>query len=436
MENTSNDLKADAKTKLQQYKSNEVKNLFYHDKCDKFDYLIAVGCGAIAGMVDVFLVGKPGDSKLGAWTDKQVEKVVNVFANICGFKKSRYKDPIAFLENKFHVNYDQSTSDKVNNRFEIWPGNHRMKSLAHSPDIVGLFFSILNQFTSTSTFVSNGQVVIITTDEFELQGGDFISKIFCGFVNWLGHIMADVAGTSKSKGRGSGVVIPFYELLGLCDFGKFNADGESKTLAQIATTVFERGYDARFGLTMSIPVVMCDLTIRFCWALRQYFGYKRPLRECIPSYRHDDLRLMLIIGDGVLCLMDGADAAIRSKGNWIEFFLRFNIIAWYRLVLLSAKEVCIRLGINSSMDKQLDMYIRINDAVKQYGEELQCLDVDRFRKETSYFNSLSAELIQADTEEKLNVLLTKHLRDLQVDMPWGESFEAFVNSDKPTLTIK
>ena len=34
-----------------------------------------------------------------------------------------------------------------------------MKSLAHSPDIIGLFFSILNQFTSTSTFLNDGQLI-------------------------------------------------------------------------------------------------------------------------------------------------------------------------------------------------------------------------------------------------------------------------------------
>ena len=42
-------------------------------KCDKYDYLIAVGCGAAAGLVDIFLVGAPkgamvsNDSVLGKW---------------------------------------------------------------------------------------------------------------------------------------------------------------------------------------------------------------------------------------------------------------------------------------------------------------------------------------------------------------------------------
>lgn len=39
--------------------NSDKKILLYHDKCDKFDYLTAVGCGAIAGLVDIFFVGDP-----------------------------------------------------------------------------------------------------------------------------------------------------------------------------------------------------------------------------------------------------------------------------------------------------------------------------------------------------------------------------------------
>ena len=29
------------------------------DRCDRFDYLAAVACGAIGGLIDIFLVGTP-----------------------------------------------------------------------------------------------------------------------------------------------------------------------------------------------------------------------------------------------------------------------------------------------------------------------------------------------------------------------------------------
>ena len=33
--------------------------------CDGYDYLAAVACGAVGGLVDIFLVGTPGNSTLG-----------------------------------------------------------------------------------------------------------------------------------------------------------------------------------------------------------------------------------------------------------------------------------------------------------------------------------------------------------------------------------
>lgn len=166
-----------------------------------------------------------------------------------------------------------------------------MMSLSHAPDVIGLFFSVLNQFTQTATFIADGEIITIQTpDGTELMGKSVPAKLFCAVVNWFGHIMSDVAGSSGTRGkagnglndekrrRGSGVVIPFYELLGLCDFGSFQVGKSRDTLATLARKVYETGYDARWGITMSIPVAVCDLSIRLVWAVRQYFGEKRPLK--------------------------------------------------------------------------------------------------------------------------------------------------------------
>ena len=39
-------------------------------ECDKYDYILAASSGALCGLIDVFLVGKPGESPLGEITDK------------------------------------------------------------------------------------------------------------------------------------------------------------------------------------------------------------------------------------------------------------------------------------------------------------------------------------------------------------------------------
>ena len=61
------------------------KLLLKEDKCDKYDYLAAVGCGIVGGLIDIFLVGTPADSKLLSWTDSQVDKAVTSFAKLVGW---------------------------------------------------------------------------------------------------------------------------------------------------------------------------------------------------------------------------------------------------------------------------------------------------------------------------------------------------------------
>ena len=148
-----------------------------------------------------------------------------------------------------------------------------MMSLAHSPDIIGLFFSVLNQFTSTASFFADGKLITIATDTYELHGSNFITKIMCGIANWFGHLMSDVSGSSGAHGRGTGIVIPFYELFGLCKFGSFTTKNGQKDFSEIAMQAFTQGVDLRFGLAQAIPVVVTELSIRLIWALRQRFQY-------------------------------------------------------------------------------------------------------------------------------------------------------------------
>lgn len=427
--------------RIETLRNEDIASVFYHDKCDKYDYLISVGCGVISGLVDVFLVGAPGDSKLQSWTDAQVDKVVMGFAKITGWnpragQADNVKSAIGFLERKFQVNYDQRHTGDVGGAFEMSTKNHHMKSLAHSPDIIGLFFSILNQFTSTATFLSDGQMITIKTDTYELQGNTFLSKLFCGIVNWIGHIMSDVAGSSGAKGRGNGIVIPFYELFQLCNFGKFQVEGERRTLAQVATKVFESGYDARFGLAMSIPVVLCDLSIKLMWAIKKHFYHKRPWNECIPSKQYADLRMMLILGDGTLCVIDLVDAGVRSGGEVVTLFLRLNIIAWFRLITLVLKEVCIRYGISSAMQRYLEAFKRVNEALNVYLAELKEIDIEQYKREVDSYHKLTSKLEMADTEEKMNRMLKTEFVSMGIQLPYKGEFNDFMNDKNAVLEFK
>lgn len=135
-----------------------------------------------------------------------------------------------------------------------------------------------------------------------------------------------------------------------------------------------KGYDARFGLAMSIPVILCEVSIRLIWAIRHYFQHKRPLAECIPTDKHDDLRVMLLFGHGTLCLVDGVDAVIRSGGNPLTAFLHINLVGWCRFAMLVLKEICIRVGLSFDLQNQIDAFKRINVALTAYLAELEKID--------------------------------------------------------------
>lgn len=311
-------------------------------KCDKYDYMVAGTCGVIGGLIDILLVGLPGEGKLTHFADDAVDSAVEKFATISGWKGAAEgsdptKSAIGFLERKFKVNYDHRHGGDVDGLFKMSTRNHHIKSLGHSPDLVGLFFSILDQFTSTAHFIADGKLVSVDTDHFELRGNNFVSKVFSGFVNWLGHLFSDVSGSSGASGRGSGIPIPFFSLLQFVDIGEFGQHRQS--FATVAVQVFEKGYDLRHGLAMAIPVLVTELLVRITWAVKQRCYHKKDWSACIPSANNPELRRMLLVGHGTLCLMDAGDAALRSGGDMIQFLLRSNLISWARFGTLAIREL-------------------------------------------------------------------------------------------------
>ncbi|MDL4839810.1 hypothetical protein [Aquibacillus rhizosphaerae] len=351
--------------------------------CDKYDYVIAASCGVAAGLVDSFFVGMPGKSKLGNWTDSQTDKLVEKFAKMVWKSdkkqgKNLRKEPdgiasaIGFLENRFRVNYDARYASDLamgDKKLKMSPKDHHLKSLGHSPDLIGLFFSILDQFTGKASFVSDGQLIRVKPQErgsgFELEGANFFAKLFCGFCNWIGHIISDIAGSSGTRGhndgrRGQGVPIPFFEMFQFCDFSSFR-DSKSENsinLAELMSHVFQKGYDARFGAAMAIPVALNEIMIRLLWAIKSRYYHQRSWKDSIPFGNRPELRRMLIVGHGSLCVVDGIDAAIRSSGQLVNFALQLNGIAWSRFAFSALQEIRAVYIANSldlvSMEKDLE----------------------------------------------------------------------------------
>lgn len=411
------------------------KSLF--ERCDEYDKAFALFAGLVGGVIDVLIVGNPATSIGGKMADKFVDECIVKFCNfVCDGQKS--SDPvkaIGRLQDKYEINYDMAKSSDVGYMVNMGTKNHHLKSMGHSPDLIGLIFSILDQFQGTAHFIDNGQVVVVKTEcqDLELYGKSLISKVFCGFVNWFGHLMSDIGGSYESRkkygGRGSGVPLPFYNLLTLCDFGEIKTPKGKETISQVAVDIFTKGYDARAGIAMSTPLLITNLCINFYWFIKRRFYLKLPLRECIPSKAYGDLREMLMIADGTLCLIDGADALLQSKGNIVDFALRLNIVAWAHFCKLVFREICIR---NQWGMAVLEVeFERIDFALEQHLRKLDNIDTTRLDQELQKAKVLNLHLFEMKTEEQVAGALYEAICVYDLDLPFHDhdSFNDFMNSD-------
>ena len=324
--------------------------------CDKLDYILAASSGALCGLIDVFLVGKPGESPLGEMTDKWFSNRTMDFAKLCGWKGEGEKSAISFLERTFKIPYDQrGRGDAASFVFDLSPTNHHFKSLAHNPTLCGLFFSILDQFQNSSHFVSGGQLISLerADDRFELRGHNIPSKLFCAFINWFCHLVSDMSGSSGGKGRGMGIPSPFWawtnDIIAIKQSLGINPSQFDEAINEMALSIFGKGYDARFQTTQAIPVFINEMVVRIIYAVRRLIRYfSKTAKEnrsfstmwssCEP-FSNATVKRMLTVAHGTFCVLDIGDATVRSfiagagTFNPTEFFLRLNIVGVGRFAI-------------------------------------------------------------------------------------------------------
>ena len=269
---------------------------------DRIDYAVAVSCGVLTGLIDVFLVGEfdfvGSREKVGEKFDKLVQKKANALrekevkqkteeaikkakkaANEKGkvlsgdeIKKIQEKfnkkleEPlnkeksIRFLEERFSIPSDSvyekanvSINKQISNIVEeaknkgnplsneeikglkeklktkISHDTHHLDDLTHHPSVIGLAASIAQKFGADAIFQNrDGKTIPIKVDkvktirhgketvEIQLVGEDLKSKLVCGVVNWIMHLLSDAAGSSSAVSRGSegmGLPGPIMSLL-------------------------------------------------------------------------------------------------------------------------------------------------------------------------------------------------------------------------------
>lgn len=389
-----------SKAELDLYEINEsiasIKTL--KPECDKLDYALAASSGALCGIIDIFLVGKPSQSPVGDITDEWFANRTKDFAKLFGWEDDGTKpfsSAIKHLEKKFKIPYDQSSSGGAAKEvFHLTPSNHHFKSLAHNPSLLGLFFSILDQFNNSSHFVTGGQLVsLIEADgKFELQGHNVPSKLFCAIVNWFGHLISDMSGSHTSKGRGMGIPSPLWtwtnDIIAIKSKLNMPISQFDDNINEIAIKIFEQGYDARFQTTQAIPVFINELIVQLFYSIRRFVKYfaetnkdlrsVKSLWEACEPFSNHTVKRMLTVAHGTFCLIDIGDATVRgfiaSGGsfNFTELLLRLNIVGVGRLTISLYGEVRRKVGYQS-IEQELLFLKREKIIVQYYIEGLRIL---------------------------------------------------------------
>ncbi|WP_019054838.1 hypothetical protein [Sphingobium xenophagum] len=328
------------------------------NNADQIDNLVAVSSGLLAGLIDAFWVGEFDFKRGKAWSNHTVNDFVMRVAKAQGFNGDRLKDAIKFLEAKFPVPTDN-----------IWSGqdvgisarSHHLDDLAHHPTPVGLFFSILTQFTKTGYF-QNGQGTFlpINLDEkgLELIGSDALSKIFCGTINWFFHLVSDMSGSNKTAGAGMGIPGPIVSLLKeISTIPGLNNSGLPSKIKRI----FEKEkFDLRGEIAasyelgrQSLPVMVNEILVRAFYFIRRLVDEVKVKRsfegvdwEKTLPWKNRTITRMLTISSGTFVAVDLADAAIRAGSKSVDMvtfgaqlLLRVNFVGLGRFSIAVYSDV-------------------------------------------------------------------------------------------------
>lgn len=371
-------------------------------QCDKLDYILAASSGTICGLLDIFFVSNPGKSHFENITDKWFEHRTMDFAKMCGWNskgETNISSAIRYLENKFKIPYDQrGMGDAASFIFDLNATNHHFKSLAHNPSLLGLFFSILDQFTNTSHFVSGGELISLqkADEKFELRGNNIPSKLFCAFVNWFGHLISDNSGSSGSKGRGMGIPSPLWtwtnDIITIKNKLNIPVMQFDQSVNELALKIYEEGYDVRYQTAQAIPVFINEMLVRIIYSVRRLMkcfadkekanrSMKLMWEKCEP-FKNPTVKRMLTVAHGTFCILDIGEAAICGVAtgggifNPIEFFLRLNIVGVGRFTISLYGEASRGIKIHSA-EREVEFVKKEKMIINNYIEGLKLLS-DRY----------------------------------------------------------
>jgi len=254
----------------------------------KLDVATAVFAGAVAGVMDVFLVGIPkspgflgSEASEGGWLSNLVKEK---------FGEAFPKEKISALEKAYKTAYDPSVNSKLSIPIDgLGPRTHRYQSFGHDP-LLGFVFGIKDILTGNFTAVSKyGDVITQRVGEPFMPDESFFVRVLEALKLHWGHLQSDVA-------TPAGLPAPLMPLLSFLQFGKIG--DKEYTISEVSRMMYRSGYDFRHFVATSIPVAIAELIVRLGHVIQNLHAGKS-LKDSIPLASNRTVRRKLIIAHGV-----------------------------------------------------------------------------------------------------------------------------------------
>lgn len=222
-------------------------------RLDEIDVVIAVAAGLLSAAVDILLVGIPqktsGGMKAAPLSDYIRSHIENALT----------PEQVKKLERAAKVPYDAP----INKGFTetqvegLCPGMHRLYSLGHDP-LLGLVVGVSDILTGRMTTIDkNGHVVVQVIERYTDRTE---ASVVAALVKQIAHFFSDIA-------TPAGLPAPCMALFNLMQFG--NIGDEGATVADVVQGMYWEGYDFAHFCSMSIPVVVSEVFVRFAYTLRR-----------------------------------------------------------------------------------------------------------------------------------------------------------------------
>ena len=333
-------------------------------KADKYDYLFAASSGLLTASLNILWSGKFNIIKSDKWGSKKRLDFFIKVSSLIGYDGNNLKEAIEFILKT--CNIDSKTVENI-----IIDGiNKEVINIKKIHGVIGLYFSILSQFTSEDYFIDGDQVISNKLTNDIVLGESVSEKIIFGIYFWATKLIVDAGQEEIEKLNLPKQVIENLSLLASLNVikdikDKFEGEGHLVTYNYIINQfknakVNIGGKLSKFDLDDEVgiisrmtkgafPVIANDLIVRLFYFVRRL--YKEIIDNNILTYKEminidsskyipknsRSLTRMLTVSSGVFMAVTTGISFVKSKGDVGKFLLNINIVGiGYFSVALSA----------------------------------------------------------------------------------------------------